>query len=144
MVKIIKLLTAALFFTTLLSCHKKDEPNKDITIFKAMLKGASEVPPNPSTATGTSTLTYNSSTKTFTDVTSFSGLTPVAGHIHEGAIGENGPPIFPFTDLSSPITLHSPALTDEQVTALFKDSMYVNLHTKAYPGGEIRGQLIKQ
>ena len=73
-----------------------------------------------------------------------SGLTPVAGHIDKGAVGEAGPVIFPFTDLTSPITLNSPVLTDEQVTALFKDSIYVNLHTQAYPGGEIRGQLIKQ
>ena len=144
MIKTIKLLTTLLVFTTLFSCSKKDKPNNDITIFKATLMGASATPPNPSTATGTSTLTYNSSTKTFTDITSYSGLTPIAGHIHKGAIGEAGPIIFPFTDLTSPITLNSPVLTDEQITALFKDSMYVNLHTKEYPAGEIRGQLIKQ
>jgi hypothetical protein len=66
------------------------------------------------------------------------------GHIHKGAIGIKGPVIFPFTDLSSPITYTSPTLTEDQVTALFKDSMYVNLHTVLNPGGEIRGQLIKQ
>ena len=144
MFKTIKLLTAALFLTALLSCHKKVVSNMDTTIFKATLIGASETPPNPSTATGTSTLTYNSSTKTFTDVTSYSGLMPIAGHIHKGVVGVAGPVIFPFTDLTSPITLNSPVLTDEQITALLNDSMYVNLHTQAYPGGEIRGQLIKQ
>ncbi len=141
MIKTIKLLTAVLFFTALFSCHKKDN---DIITFKATLKGSSEVPSNPSTATGSSTLKYNRSTKTFTDVTTYSGLTPVAGHIHKGAVGIAGPVIFPFTDLTSPITLNSPVLTDDQVTALLKDSMYVNLHTKEYPAGEIRGQLIKQ
>lgn len=141
MIKTIKLLTAVLFFTALFSCHKKDN---DIIIFKATLKGSSEVPSNPSTATGSSTLKYNRSTKTFTDVTTYSGITPVAGHIHNGAVGTAGPVIFPFTSLTSPITFNSPVLTDAQVTALLKDSMYVNLHTKEYPGGEIRGQLIKQ
>lgn len=164
MLKTIKFLTAALFFTTLLSCNSGDSDhsatmsnsdsamaNKDAsksdnttTIFKATLKGSEEVPSNPSTATGTSTLTYDSGTKTFTDVTTYMGLTPSMGHIHKGAAGENGPVVFPFTELASPINLKSEPLTDEQVTALFKDSMYVNLHTKEYPGGEIRGQLIKQ
>ncbi len=141
MIKTIKLLTAVLFFTALFSCNKKDN---DIITFKAILKGSSEVPSNPSMAIGSSTLKYNRSTKTFTDVTTYSGLTPVAGHIHKGAVGIAGPVIFPFTDLTSPITLNSPVLTDDQVTALLKDSMYVNLHTKEYPAGEIRGQLIKQ
>ena len=144
MIKTFKLLTAFLFFTMLFSCTKKDKPNKDITIFEATLKGSSAVPSNPSTATGTSILKYNSSTKTFTDVTTYSGLSPIAGHIHKAIVGEAGPIIFPFTELASPITLNSGVLTDAQITALFKDSMYVNLHTKEYPAGEIRGQLIKQ
>ena len=164
MLKTIKFLTAALFFTTLLSCNSCESDqsatmaNSDsamannattksdntTTIFKATLKGSDEVPSNPSTATGTSTLTYSSDTKTFTDVTSYTGITPTMGHIHKGVVGENGPVIFPFTELASPINLTSEPLTEDQVTALFKDSMYVNLHTKEHPGGEIRGQLIKQ
>ena len=163
MLKTIKFLTAALFFTTILSCNSGEsdngnamsngdsavadnatKPDNTTTIFKATLKGSDEVPSNPSTATGTSTLTYNSDTKTFTDETTYTGLTPSMGHIHKGAAGENGPVVFPFTDLASPINLTSQPLTDEQVSALFNDSMYVNLHTKEYPGGEIRGQLIKQ
>ncbi|HET7118390.1 MAG TPA: CHRD domain-containing protein [Hanamia sp.] len=165
MLKTIKLLTAGMVFTTLLSCNggnksgdeasmsKNDttmatndttKANNEVTIFKATLKGSDEVPANPSTATGTSTLTYNPATKTFTDVTSYSGITPSMGHIHKGAVGENGPVVFPFTNLASPITFNSDPLTDEQVNALFKDSMYVNLHTTKYPGGEIRGQLMKQ
>ncbi len=144
MIKTLKLLTAVFFLTMLFSCSNKDKHDDGITVFKATLKGSSEVPGNPSTATGSSTLKYDGSTKTFTAVTTYDGLTPIAGHIHKGAEGVAGPVVFPFTDLTSPITLNSPVLTDEQVTALFKDSMYVNLHTKDYPAGEIRGQLIKQ
>jgi|SRR5665213_517918 len=171
MLKTIKLLAASLIFGSLVSCgggsnsdNNSATSNNDTTtsantttanadtattksettIFKAELKGSGEVPANPSTASGTSTLTYNSATKTFTDVTSYTGLTPSMGHIHKGVVGTNGPVVFPFIDLKSPITLTSPALTDDQVNALFKDSMYVNLHTTKYPGGEIRGQLIKQ
>src|SRR5665213_2501660 len=168
MFKTIKLLTAGLVLTSLLSCNGGNESNKDATVsstdttmtnsgtaksndntmaksdttvFTATLKGSDEVPANPSTATGTTTLTYNGATKTFTAVTSYSGITPIMGHIHKAAVGQNGPVVFPFTELASPITLTSGPLTDDQVNALFKDSMYVNLHTKKYPGGEIRGQL---
>ena len=144
MSKLFKLLTVTLLFAFVFtSCEKDKEENKQ-TIFKATLSGSNEVPANNSMATGSTTLTYNEDTKTFTAVTTYSGLTPTAGHIHKAAKGENGPVIFPFTDLTSPINLTSAALTDAQVTALFKDSMYVNLHTAEHPGGEIRGQLMKQ
>lgn len=167
MIKTIKLLTATLILTSLLSCNGGNKStndatvsstgndtteatsdttkaNNETTIFKADLKGSSEVPANPSTATGACTLTYNSATKTFTAVTSYSGITPSMGHIHKAAVGQNGPVVFPFTNLASPITYNSAPLTDDQVTALFNDSMYVNLHTTAFPGGEIRGQLTKK
>ena len=172
MLKTIKLLTAGFVLTSLLSCNGGNESNKDATmsstdttmaksdtamsmsgntmaksdttVFTATLKGSDEVPANPSTATGSTTLTYNGATKTFTAVTRYSGITPTMGHIHKAAVGQNGPVVFPFTELASPITLTSGPLTDDQVNALFKDSMYVNLHTKKYPGGEIRGQLTKK
>lgn len=156
MIKTIKLLTAGLVLTTLLSCNGGNKSNKEIansgndttnngtTIFKATLKGSSEVPPNQSTASGNCTLTYNNAAKDFTAVTSYSGITPSMGHIHIGIVGQNGPVVFPFTNLASPITFNSGTLTSEQISDLFNGSLYVNLHTTAYPGGEIRGQLIKQ
>lgn len=145
MFKNIKLLFAALVFTTLVSCEKKDDmPSSDIVTYKATLSGMNEVPANASTASGTSTLTYNKSTKMFSIETSYSGLKPSMGHIHKAIKGTNGAVIFPFTDVSvSPIKLES-SLTAAQLLALEKDSMYVNLHTTAFPGGEIRGQLMKQ
>lgn len=144
MIKTLKLLTALFIFTTLLSCEKDDKPNSDLVTFKATLSGNNEVPANASTATGNSTLTYNKSSKKFTIVTTYTGLTPTMGHIHKAAKGTNGAAIFPFPDVSkSPITLES-SMTDAQYEALVKDSMYVNLHTEAHPGGEIRGQLMKQ
>lgn len=140
----LKLLTVAIIFTSLFSCKKDDKPKADIVTYKAMLSGNDEVPANASMATGSSTLTYTISTKKFTIVTSYSGLTPIMGHIHKAVKGTNGAVIFPFPDVSkSPITLEG-SMTDAQYEALEKDSMYVNLHTKDHPGGEIRGQLMKQ
>ncbi len=140
----VKLLFAAIVFTAILSCKKDDTTNTDVFTFKATLSGTNEVPSNASTATGSSTLTYSKSTKKFTIVTTFSGLNPTMGHIHKAVKGINGPVIFPFKDVAtSPIKLEG-SLTDEQFQAMGKDSMYVNLHTTAFPGGEIRGQLMKQ
>jgi len=128
------------------SCSKDDPaPTPDPNIvFNATINSASEVPANPSTASGTATLTFNNTTKIFTIVSTYSGLTATAGHIHKGAAGVSGPVIFGFTNIVSPINYTSAALTAEQEADLKANLYYVNIHSAAYPGGEIRGQLIKQ
>lgn len=117
--------------------------NPNIT-YLATLKGSDEVPANSSTATGSATLTFNNSTKIFTISVNYSGLTPTDGHIHKGAIGESGPPIFGFPNLVSPINYTSTVLDATQEADLKANLYYVNLHSAAFTGGEIRGQLIKQ
>ena len=116
--------------------------------FKATLSGANERPtPNASTATGSSTLVFNTDTKIFTISTTYSGLTgtATAGHIHKGDINVSGPVLFGFTAASvSPIIYTSVALDATQEADLRAGLHYVNIHTAASPGGEIRGQLIKQ
>ncbi|WP_426484574.1 CHRD domain-containing protein [Flavobacterium sp. 2] len=129
------------------SCSSNDDnsnPSPIIVTFNATLSGASEVPANASTATGTATLSYNKTTKIFTVTVTYSGLTPTMGHIHMGAAGTNGPVIFPFSSLASPISYTSTALTAAQETDLIANNYYVNLHTDAFAGGEIRGQLITE
>lgn len=114
-------------------------------LFKGTMTGANESAPNPSTATGLATLTFNKETKIFTVVVTYLGLTPSAGHIHKGAVGVAGSVVFGFASpLTSPINYTSVALTADQEADLNAGLYYANLHTTAYPGGEIRGQLIKQ
>lgn len=129
------------------SCSNSDDNNSNptpvIVTFNATLNGASEVPANTSTATGTATASYNKITKVFTLNVTYSGLTPTMGHVHVGAVGVSGPVVFPFTNLMSPINYTSPALTAAQETDLLTNNYYVNLHTEAFSAGEIRGQLIK-
>jgi hypothetical protein len=115
----------------------------DVT-FLATLNGASEATPNASTATGTSVLSFNTTTKIFTVATVYTGLTPTAGHIHKGVVGVSGPIIFGFTSLPSPIIFTSLALDATQEADLNANLFYTNIHTAAFPGGEIRGQLLKQ
>lgn len=142
-----KFLALAVFFllSVVVSCSNDDDPipNPNVT-FKATLNGASEVPANSSTATGTSTLTFNTTTKIFTITVTHTIAAPTNGHIHKGAIGVSGAPVFPFVSFTSPITYTSVALDASQEADLNAGLYYVNIHTAAFPGGEIRGQLIKQ
>jgi hypothetical protein len=124
------------------SCKKDADPN---VIFKATINSASEVPTNASAATGTATLTYNKDTKVFNVVVNFSGVTASSAHIHKGEAGVIGDVAFGFTSpVTSPINYTSIALTATQEADLYASMYYVNIHSTAFPGGEIRGQLIQQ
>ena len=113
--------------------------------FKATLTGASEVPANTSTATGAAVLIYNQTTKIFVVDITYTGLTPSAGHIHKAAVGVSGSVVYPFAaPLTSPIHYMSDPLNVDKEADLMNGLYYVNLHTIAFAGGEIRGQLIKQ
>ena len=65
----------------------------------------------------------------------------IAAHIHRGFPGEPGPIIFDLGDPTSPIQA-SWDLSVEQAIRLIAGGYYVNVHTPANPGGEIRGQLL--
>lgn len=146
MKKILQFTALAFLFAGFVSCKKDDTtptPNPNIT-FLATLNGANEVPANASTATGSATLTFNTSTKILTITVTHTVGTPTAGHIHKAAAGTNGGVIFGFTSPVSPINYTSIALDAAQEADLNANLYYVNIHTAAFPGGEIRGQLIKQ
>lgn len=121
-----------------------DDDDSNTTTYKATINGASETPPNASTATGTATLTFNNDTKIFTVVVNYSGVTAIQAHIHKGDVGVAGGVIFGFDSPASPINYTSPALDATQEADLNANMYYVNIHSTQFPGGEIRGQLIKQ
>lgn len=140
-------LTAVLIssFVLVSSCEEDTDPPLQTVIFSAALSGANEVPANTSTATGTAVFTFNKTTKILSGVINYVGITPVAGHIHKAPVSVNGGVVFPFAaPLTSPINYTSAPLTEAQETDLFAGLNYVNLHTTARPGGEIRGQLVQR
>jgi len=133
-----------LFLVTAISCEDDEDDDNSVITFQASLNGMNEVPPNNSTSTGVATLTYDTIAKKFDVVVSLTGITPSAGHIHKGAPGVAGGVVFGFTNpLLSPFTYTSPVLTDAQENDLYTGQYYVNIHSSAYPDGEIRGQLIR-
>ncbi len=113
--------------------------------YKANLAAAAEVPPNDSPATGTVTVTFDTATKKLTWQGSYTGLSgpATAGHFHGPADpGKNAGVAVPITPNTSPLQ-GSADLTDAQAADLMGGKWYVNIHTDAHKGGEIRGQVVK-
>ena len=113
---------------------------------KAMLDGKSEVPPNASAGTGTADITYDPATKKLSWKLTYSGLTgpATAAHFHgpAGPTDKAGVAVAIPNATSSPVE-GSATLTDAQAADLEAGKYYVNVHTAANPGGEIRGQVTK-
>ncbi len=113
--------------------------------FQAILNGASATPSNTSKASGTASFTYNPTTYILSGTVVFQGMTPNGAHIHEGAVGVGGVVVFVLVSgtITSPITFTSPPMNAGERSDLLANLLYINLHSIAYPDGEIRGQLIQ-
>ena len=113
---------------------------------KATLDGKSETPPNTSAGKGTADIDYDAATKKLSWKLTYSGLSgnATAAHFHGPAEpGKNA-----GVAVAIPGAALSPAegtatLTDAQAADLLAGKFYVNIHTAANPGGEIRGQVTK-
>ena len=112
-------------------------------IYTATMDGAKETPPNTTVGYGQATVTLDTDSKVATYNLSYMSLSgpAAAAHFHAGLPGAAGPPVVPITgDLSSPI-VGKATLTDAQIADLRAGKWYVNVHTAANKGGEIRGQV---
>jgi len=109
---------------------------------KVTLGGDQEVPAVTTQAKGSGTITVGDDKSVSGSVTT-SGIAGNAAHIHMAAAGQNGGVIIPLTkNGDNGWTVPAGAkLTDPQYDAFKKGDLYVNVHTPAHPGGEIRGQL---
>jgi hypothetical protein len=142
-------LAAGLFVLALAPVALAAEP------FSASLDGANAVPPVAGDGTGSATVTISDDGQSVSWNVTYSGLTaaPGAGHIHFAAADANGPVMIPFatvTATGSTGTFNAadyaggdglPADWAAALAAIRGGNAYVNIHTAANPGGEIRGQL---
>jgi hypothetical protein len=113
---------------------------------KVALDGKSQVPPNTSAGTGTADLDYDAASKKLSWKITYSGLSgPVtAAHFHgPAAAGANAGVKVAIPNATSSPVEGSATLTDEQAADLMGGKYYINVHTTANPGGEIRGQVTK-
>ena len=146
---------------TYANIHTTANPNGEIrgqigaTELHASMSGDNEEPPVVTDADGRASVGITDTAITVTFNTT--GLTGVIlAHIHIGAVGINGPVIFPLYSsadgpFTSPFTktvsaadlLPAPGAQTfaEAVAAIKAGQTYVNIHTTANPNGEIRGQV---
>jgi hypothetical protein len=112
---------------------------------KADLKGASEVPPTDSKGAGSVTATFDTASKKLSWKGSVTGLSgpATAAHFHSGEAGKNGAVVVPIAGADEGSFEGSATLTDAQAEELMAGKWYVNVHTAANKGGEVRGQVAK-
>ncbi|HEX2095605.1 MAG TPA: CHRD domain-containing protein [Longimicrobiaceae bacterium] len=151
----LRLVTAAVLAFGILGCE--DEGTGPANEFRATLSGAEEVPVRNVPGTGTATFTVEGTTVRYRlDVSGMTGVT--AAHIHVGVRGVNGAilvGLFAATPATGAVngTLREGSFTSADVGQVTYASLlalmrngdtYVNVHTTAFPGGEIRGQIVPQ
>ena len=114
--------------------------------YHAILTGASEVPAVATKGSGELFATLDTATKQLRYTLSVTGLSgpAAAAHFHgPAAAGANAGVAVPITgDLANPVSATA-TLTDAQIADLAAGKWYVNVHTAANKGGEIRGQVMK-
>jgi hypothetical protein len=117
----------------------------DLITLQAELNAHRQVPANKSAGTGHVQLLYDPKERRLTWKGSFSGLSgPVtAAHFHGPAQeGRNAgiALVISANGLSSPFEGNA-ILSPAQEQDLLAERWYINLHTSAFPAGEIRGQV---
>ena len=132
--------------------------NGGFVMFAAELRPQNEVPPATSTAFGAALVTFDFNNNTVAwEVNNNGVVSPTLSHIHRGPAGVSGPVIINFATGASQIVngrakgsgtidaQKSANLTAADLTNLAVGGtlpgFYVNFHSTAFPGGEIRGIL---
>jgi CHRD domain len=161
--KLLKLTVLPISLFALLLSFSSCEPNaeqKRVTDYEKkgiVMSGAQEVPANASTAIGTLDVAYTRNTRTLTYTFRWSGLSgPVTVfHIHGLApVGYTAPVVQTFNaanivrcnaasttacgSYSGSFQVDGVVVKEED---LLNGMYYVNIHSAAFPGGEIKGQI---
>jgi hypothetical protein len=104
------------------------------------LEEGQEVPPTGSAATGDCVARLNALETELTTTCAHTVVNATAAHIHRAPPGVNGPIVFPFPSAASPIS-GVWEMDGDDLADLKAGNLYVNVHSAAFPDGEIRGQL---
>jgi hypothetical protein len=127
--------------------------------YAAELRPQNEVPPANSSAYGSAFVVFDPINNEIAWDARANGIaSPTVSHIHRGAAGVNGPVVINFatsaaqlangrTSGAGPITATQSAnLQPADLANLYNPAtasgFYVNIHSSAFPGGEVRGQLM--
>jgi hypothetical protein len=113
-------------------------------VFLALATGAQEVPSVDTPAVALATFSLTAEGKLNYEVT-VSGLkgAPTAMHLHRGKAGVAGDIVYPLTTPSpTAATTGSVDFKTADLADLMSQGLYLNIHTDAFPMGEIRGQVV--
>src|SRR6266850_403578 len=131
-------------FAAVLAVSAMASANAATIQLRAWLNGAQV--PLAVGGTGLGTVSYDTATKVLSWSVTYSGLSGpcTLAHFHGPAsAGVNASPVVTMTCSASPLTGSSAALTPTQEAQLLSGQWYINIHTGANPGGEIRGQVVR-
>ncbi len=108
---------------------------------RVALTGSEEVPAVKTSATGSGIVTVNADGTVSVNITT-TGMAATAAHIHMAPAGQNGPVVVPFSKNGDAwVAAPGAKLNDAQMAAYRAGNLYVNVHSAANPGGEIRAQI---
>ena len=131
----------------LAACSMAPHPSKTV------LTGEKEVPPVQTSGSGLSDISVrngvcpggssSNACNMLVGTVQTTGVNGTAAHVHQGAPGENGPVIVTLIKSTSDVWLvpSGTALSETQYQAYLAGNLYVNVHTEANKGGEVRAQL---
>jgi hypothetical protein len=118
-----------------------------VIVFNALLDGqqANAGLGTGSPGSGAGTMTLATDSNVFSWFVAWQDLlAPVTvAHFHGPAAPDQNAGVQVAIDVASNPSSGSAVLTDDQVTDLLAGLWYVNIHSSAFPGGEIRGQVLR-
>jgi hypothetical protein len=130
-------------------------PSAAVEKYSMSLLGSNEAP--QAITAGQGALILELSDDSLTVSGAFSNMTGdfntnIGAHLHIGAAGENGPveiPLNPTLDMDLKGGVFAASentfpLTEEIIQLMENRQVYANIHTTAYPAGELRGQLVSE
>jgi hypothetical protein len=122
------------------------QADAEVVSFHAHMIAAQEIPSKTSNGQGDADAQLDTTTKALTYKVTWADLTGPAtmAHFHgPAAAGANAGVMVPLGNTPTSPIEGSATLTDAQVKDFLDGKVYVNVHTAANPGGEIRGQMTR-
>lgn len=136
---------AAFVAVSVAGCGLMMPAQSNMVAFTTQLRGANEVPPVASPGSGSVDAAFNKQTMVLRWKVTYSGMTGPAtmGHFHgPAAVGANAGVALGW---SNPVTTGmegTATLTAAQAADLMAGRWYANIHSAAFAGGELRGQMV--
>jgi Cu/Zn superoxide dismutase len=140
-----------------INVHTMDNPNGEVRgqVYRYLregytiaLDGAQQVPANGSSATGAGIVSVDRGQSNAHVMFVTNADMVQAAHFHLGGVGVNGPVLFDLSDMIMEngvftylLSTDATPFTVANSVQLRNDSLYLNVHTTAFPNGEVRGQV---